>query len=158
MSEYLKRNDFLATIIGRVDDDDFYSTMNNYNEILNIEYLGEKSRNELAVFFNSSLITIVPSFYESFGLVAVESLACGTPVASYPVGGLRNIVIDNYNGIFIDKENDVESGNKLMRLLQDRDLLENYSLNSKTSIKKFDIFQTQKNNLKFIDKIYNNKI
>ena len=158
ISEYLKKNDFLTTIIGRVDDDDFYSTMNNYNEILNIEYLGEKSRNELAVFFNSSLITLVPSFYESFGLVAVESLACGTPVASYPVGGLRDIVIENYNGIFLDKENDVESGNKLMRLLQNKDVLEKYSQNSKTSIKKYNIFHTHKNNLKFIDKIYNNKI
>ena len=39
ISEYLKRNDLLATIIGRVDDDYFYSTMNNYNEILNIEYI-----------------------------------------------------------------------------------------------------------------------
>ena len=120
--------------------------------------LAKKAEMNWQFFFNSSLITLVPSFYESFGLVAVESLACGTPVASYPVGGLRDIVIENYNGIFLDKENDVESGNKLMRLLQNKDVLEKYSQNSKTSIKKYNIFHTHKNNLKFIDKIYNNKI
>jgi D-inositol-3-phosphate glycosyltransferase len=43
----------------------------------------------------------VPSYYESFGLVALESMACGTPVIASRVGGLPTIVKDGFNGYLI---------------------------------------------------------
>ncbi len=157
ISDYLTEENFVVKVAGRVDDGEFFNKMNDLNEVLNIEYLGELGRNELARIYNSSLITIVPSFFESFGLVAIESLACGTPVASYPVGGLLNIITENHNGIFLNPENDQASGDKLMQLLQNQAALKIFSQNSESSVEKYDIYSTHKNDLEFIDNIYNNE-
>ncbi len=47
----------------------------------------------LPLFYNAADVTVVPSFYESFGLVALESLACGTPVVASPVGGIPELIM-----------------------------------------------------------------
>lgn len=57
---------------------------------------------ELADWYRAADITVVPSHSESFGLVAVESQACGTPVVAASVGGLRTAVRDGETGILID--------------------------------------------------------
>jgi D-inositol-3-phosphate glycosyltransferase len=45
---------------------------------------------------------MVPSYSESFGLVAMEAQACGTPVVAASVGGLRTAVRDGYSGVLVD--------------------------------------------------------
>jgi D-inositol-3-phosphate glycosyltransferase len=45
---------------------------------------------------------MVPSYSESFGLVAAEAQACGTPVIAASVGGLRTAVQDGVSGILVD--------------------------------------------------------
>jgi len=45
---------------------------------------------------------MVPSYSESFGLVAMEAQACGTPVVAAAVGGLRTVVRHEYSGILVD--------------------------------------------------------
>jgi D-inositol-3-phosphate glycosyltransferase len=45
---------------------------------------------------------MVPSYSESFGLVAVEAQACGTPVVAASVGGLRTAVRDGFSGVLVD--------------------------------------------------------
>ncbi len=58
-------------------------------------------RTRLATWYSAADWTVVPSYSESFGLVAVESQACGTPVIAADVGGLRTAVHDTVSGILI---------------------------------------------------------
>ncbi|GGK95013.1 D-inositol 3-phosphate glycosyltransferase [Sphaerisporangium melleum] len=57
---------------------------------------------ELADWYRAADVTVVPSHNESFGLVALESQACGTPVAAAAVGGLRTAVRDGVSGLLVD--------------------------------------------------------
>ena len=59
-------------------------------------------RATLAQWFRAADVTVVPSYSESFGLVAVESQACGTPVVASAVGGLHTAVADQVSGILVD--------------------------------------------------------
>jgi D-inositol-3-phosphate glycosyltransferase len=57
---------------------------------------------ELAEWYRAATLVMVPSYSESFGLVAVEAQACGTPVVAASVGGLRTAVRDGHSGILVD--------------------------------------------------------
>jgi D-inositol-3-phosphate glycosyltransferase len=57
---------------------------------------------ELADWYRAADVTVVPSHSESFGLVALESQACGTPVVAAAVGGLRTAVRDGVSGLLVE--------------------------------------------------------
>ena len=59
-------------------------------------------REELADWYRCADIVCVPSYSESFGLVALEAQACGTPVVATAVGGLRTAVADGISGSLVD--------------------------------------------------------
>ena len=59
-------------------------------------------QHELADWYRAADVTVVPSHNESFGLVALESQACGTPVVAAAVGGLRTAVRDGVSGVLVD--------------------------------------------------------
>ena len=63
------------------------------------------NRETLADWFRAADITVVPSYSESFGLVAIESQACGTPVVAASVGGLRTAVNDPVSGRLVESHN-----------------------------------------------------
>jgi D-inositol-3-phosphate glycosyltransferase len=60
------------------------------------------SGERLADFYRAATVTVVPSYSESFGLVALESQACGTPVVAARVGGLTTAVADGVSGVLVD--------------------------------------------------------
>ena len=57
-----------------------------------IDFVGQVDHNELPLYYNAADVCVVPSYYESFGLVALEAMACGTPVVATRVGGLSTII------------------------------------------------------------------
>jgi len=65
-------------------------------------FLPPSSREKLATVYQASTLVAVPSYSESFGLVAVEAQACGTPVLATNVGGLKTTVSDNKSGLLIN--------------------------------------------------------
>lgn len=73
-----------------------------------VEFIGPQSQEQLALLFNSATATIVPSFYESFGMVAAEAQACGSPVIASDVGGLKNVVQNGVTGLLVETENEID--------------------------------------------------
>ena len=57
-----------------------------------VAFLGRVPQERLAWYYSAADVCVVPSFYESFGLAALESMACGTPVVASRVGGLPTII------------------------------------------------------------------
>ena len=57
---------------------------------------------ELAQWYRAATVMLTPSHSESFGLVALEAQACGTPVVAASVGGLRTVVRDGDSGVLVD--------------------------------------------------------
>ena len=66
-----------------------------------VSFLGAVDHERLPLFYSAADICVVPSFYESFGLVALEAMACGTPVVASRVGGLSVAVRDGETGYLI---------------------------------------------------------
>jgi len=67
-----------------------------------VKFLGPQTPKALARLFNQATATIVPSHYESFGMVAAESLACGTPVIASRTGGLQHVVEHGKTGLLFE--------------------------------------------------------
>jgi glycosyltransferase involved in cell wall biosynthesis len=72
---------------------------------------------DLADWYRAADIVLVPSHSESFGLVALEAQACGTPVVAAAVGGLRTAVRDGYSGVLVDGHDPVAWARVLRGLL-----------------------------------------
>jgi D-inositol-3-phosphate glycosyltransferase len=67
-----------------------------------VRFVPPTSRAELVKWFQAASVCVVPSYSESFGLVAIEAQACGTPVIAARVGGLPTAVRDGISGVLVD--------------------------------------------------------
>ena len=68
----------------------------------NVIFLAPSSREKLTLVYRASTLVAVPSYSESFGLVAIEAQACGVPVIATNVGGLKTTVADNKSGLLVN--------------------------------------------------------
>ena len=67
-----------------------------------VNYLGLLDREELAKVYASADVFVFPSKTDTFGLVLLEAMACGLPVAAYPVTGPRDVIGDSSAGVLHD--------------------------------------------------------
>ena len=100
-------------------------------KLKNTYFLGNQTHDSLREIYNIANVSIVPSRVEAFGLVAVEALACGTPVIASNQGGLPEIVNDEVGMIFeVDNVNELaEKVNQVLSSTYERKTLNNYVFN-----------------------------
>jgi D-inositol-3-phosphate glycosyltransferase len=97
-------------------------------------FVGAVAHERLPLYYSAADATVMPSSYESFGLVAVESLACGTPVVATRVGGLTSIVHDGETGFLIPWRDADLFAERLRRLLEDEPLRKRLASQTRASV------------------------
>jgi D-inositol-3-phosphate glycosyltransferase len=96
-----------------------------------VAFLGSRAQDTLPYYYSAAEICVVPSHYESFGLVALEAMACGTPVIASRVGGLQQTVEDGVTGFLVPAGDEDALAQNLQRILSDRGLRQRLAANAR---------------------------
>lgn len=84
-----------------------------------VHFVGPQPQPDLRVHYNAADVTVLPSHYESFGMVAMEAMACGRPVVASRVGGLATAVVDGVTGLLVPEGDVGLLADRIERLLDD---------------------------------------
>ena len=87
-----------------------------------VTFVGAQPQERLRAWYVAADATVLPSHYESFGMVAMEAMACGIPVVASRVGGLQTTVRDGVTGLLVPDHDPAALAGALDRLLGDPDL------------------------------------
>jgi D-inositol-3-phosphate glycosyltransferase len=101
---------------------------------IDVQFRGAAPQEALPTYYNAASVLVVPSHYESFGLVAVEALACGTPVIASMVGGLPTVIRDGENGLLVPWRRPEAFAERIERVLDDASLRGMLSANARLSV------------------------
>jgi D-inositol-3-phosphate glycosyltransferase len=84
-----------------------------------VAFLGKRDQDALNNYYASAQAVIMPSHYESFGMVALEAMACGTPVIASEVGGLAFLIRDGETGFHVPDRDPGSLADKLQLIISD---------------------------------------
>jgi len=87
-----------------------------------VAFTGPLEHAHLPLFYSAADVCLVPSYYESFGMAALEAMACGTPVIASRVGGLTSLIADGRSGFLIPHQRPEPFAQRLRLLLGDAEL------------------------------------
>ena len=100
-------------------------------------FAGAQPQDVLPYFYSASDLVVVPSRYESFGLVAVEAMACGIPVIASHVGGLTFTVEDEITGLLVPFGDSDALAEAIHRLVRDTSLRARMGLEAQEAVQRF---------------------
>ena len=87
-----------------------------------VTFLGKRGQDSLPYYYSGAEAVVVPSHYESFGMVALEAMACGAPVVASQVGGLAYLVKDGETGFTVPVDDPKALAERLAILINDQPL------------------------------------
>jgi D-inositol-3-phosphate glycosyltransferase len=96
-----------------------------------VTFLGKRSQDTLPYYYSAADAVVMPSHYESFGMVALEAMACGTPVVASEVGGLAFLIKDGETGFHIRDDSPDELCDRLTALITNLTLREQMGRNAR---------------------------
>jgi D-inositol-3-phosphate glycosyltransferase len=88
-----------------------------------VRFIPPQKQTALADWYRAATTVVVPSYNESFGLVAIEAQACGTPVIAARVGGLATAVLDGASGLLLDGHDPAEYASAIEKVVSSPALL-----------------------------------
>jgi D-inositol-3-phosphate glycosyltransferase len=89
------------------------------------------------MYYNAADVLVVPSYYESFGLVAVEAMACGVPVVASRVGGLTSTISDGETGYLIPWRCPEPFAERLELLLDNDELRRSFGRAAREAVERY---------------------
>ncbi|MFH0768047.1 MAG: glycosyltransferase [Chloroflexota bacterium] len=102
-----------------------------------VTFLGMVKHEQMPYFYSAADVCVLPSYYESFGLVALESLACGTPVVATNVGDLKSVILQGETGYVVMDNTPHRLADKISLLLSKPSPSGNAALSIRASISEF---------------------
>ncbi len=129
-------NNTVLNLIGPVASEDYYQKLKELIKKNSLEnnvfFLGYKDYNELPYYYNKSDIFLLPSDKETFGMVMIEAMACGTPVAGINCpGGPADVIENNIDGILCAIE---EYPHRIVAYFKDKGLQIQMSANARKKV------------------------
>jgi D-inositol-3-phosphate glycosyltransferase len=123
---------FCLTVVGGdpdLDSEDMRPEMSRLKDMCRnyglddlVTFIGKRDQDTLPYYYSAAEAVVVPSHYESFGMVALEAMACGRPVVASQVGGLAYLVQDSVTGYTVPTSDVQALADRLLKLLKDPDL------------------------------------
>jgi len=105
--------------------------INELNLSDDVIFLGPIDREKLPYYYSLADICVIPSLYESFGLVAVEAMACGTPVIASKAGGLAHTVKNGYSGLHFVPGRSDHLAKRILGIITDSEKLREMGINAR---------------------------
>lgn len=102
-----------------------------------ITFLGKRSQDTLPYYYSAADVVVMPSHYESFGMVALEAMACGTPVVASQVGGLAYLIQDGITGYHVRDQEPEELAARLAEILDNDEIHADMSRNAVNFARKY---------------------
>jgi len=102
-----------------------------------VTLLGAKDQDTLVYYYSAAEMVVMPSHYESFGMVALEAMACGTPIIASDVGGLSFSIEDGYNGFLVPGRDPRILADKIIMLLKYPILREQFGEQARTWVTRY---------------------
>lgn len=103
-----------------------------------VHFLGKRDQDTLQYYYSAAEMVVVPSHYESFGLVALEAMACGAPVVASETGGLAFLVRDGETGFHVPTGNVDALADRIKQLLTDEVLRIRMGKNAAAYARRYD--------------------
>lgn len=94
-----------------------------------VEFVGQKPQHQLPYYYNASEIVVMPSHYESFGMVAAEAMACGVPVITTNVTGVSGLIDELRSTLITTVNNPLLLASQIKRLLSNQEIYQHVRKN-----------------------------
>jgi len=126
------RKDFLSwTELGEEPFQAYRALIEEYDLAGQVTFTGGKDQDQLSKYYSAADITVIPSYYEPFGLTAIEAMACGSSVIASRVGGLKSTVEEDHVGLLFDPRNPRDLADNIERLKSFPPTNEKYQKNAR---------------------------
>lgn len=111
-----EKDNILTIIAGDGDEYNYLYQLKEELGLKNVVFLGDQTQENLRKIYSISDVCAVPSREEAFGLVALEAIACGTPVVASNQGGIPEFVNKDV-GVLVEPENEKQLANEINKIL-----------------------------------------
>lgn len=108
------------------------------NISMHVNFVGQQSQLRLPYYYNAAELVIMPSHYESFGIVALEAMACGTPVITTNVAGVSSLIDREHKSLITSVNNPLLLASQIEYLLTNEEICEKLSRDILKKAKGFD--------------------